>query len=625
MQHSRLVIAGSLLILAACGGKKSPTGTTAPVASMSLLTGSATLSVEQGASASAALTIVRTNFTSDVSLTAEGLPTGVTATFSPPSVASGSTTSTLALAASGAAVAGSSTVTVRARATGVSDVTTAIAVTVTPTATGTVSLELTPAASTIAAGQTAVSALAITRGGGFTGGVSLMVSGAPTGLTTSLSTANPVSANSVTLSLQSASTVVPGPYTLTIRANAPGLTEATATYVLTVNAPVSTAVSWRYCAAERIPVWFAYLDGSGGSWQRVLPAATGQFDFAVGQPTVSVASVFLDRGVTVTDVRSYDINELTTAAAAECIDNPVDGTKSLTGTITGFTAASESASLSIGSVVSTSATEAAPGFTMARVPSGLRDLIAVRGISSTNTTLRMLVIRGTNFANGGTIGPLDLGAGASFIPATSSLTVTAPNDGPMSGRTNYSTANGSGVALPIGAISSNVAIPYAGVPTTRLEAFDVQRVTIEQTVGTTLSRSIVRYIRGPAPVSVRMPADPATPIVTAIAGASYPRATVTGTMPAAFNRQVVVEWESVAGARRWLLSSTSAARSASLDFTLRMPDFSDVSGWTPTWQLPAGATEVTSRFFGQENASPTGAPINGTTTFTTSRKTAFTF
>jgi hypothetical protein len=625
MHHSRLVIAGALLILAACGGKDSPTDTTTPVASMSLLTGSATVSVEQGASASAVLTIGRTNFSSDVLLTAEGLPTGVTATFTPPSVAAGSTTSTLALAASGAAAVGSTTVTVRARATGVADVTTSIALTVTATATGTVSLQLTPAASTIAAGQTAVSTLAITRGGGFSGGVNLTVSGAPAGLTTSLSTANPVLGNSVTLSLQSASTVVPGPYTLTVRANTPGLTEATATYVLTVNAPVSTAVSWRYCATERIPIWFAYLDGNGGTWQRVQPAATGQFDFAVGQPTVGIASVYVDRGVTVTEVRYYDSSELTTAAAAECVDNPEAGTKSLTGTITGFTDATESATISIGTAVSTSATDAARSFSMARVPSGVRDLIGVRGISSSNTTLRMLVIRGTNVANGATIGPLDLGAGASFIPATSSLIVTAPNDGPMSGSTSYATANGSVATLSIGAISSNVAVPYTGVPTARLDALDVQRITVEQTAGSTLSRSIVRYIRGPAPVSVRMPADPATPTVTAIAGASYPRATVTGTIPAAFNRQVIVEWESVAGARRWLLGSTSAARSASLDFTLQMPDFSAVSGWTPAWQLTAGATEVTSRFFGQENASPTGTPISGTTTFTTSRKTAFTF
>ncbi len=625
MNHSRLVIVGSLLMLAACGGKQSPTGTTAPSASLSLTAGSVTASVEQGASVNAALTIGRTNFTGEVSLTAEELPTGVTATFTPPSEASGPATSTLALAASGSATAGTSTVTVRARGTGVADATTSIALTVTATATGTVRLELTPAASTITAGQTAVSTLAITRGGGFTGGVNLMVSGAPAGLTTSLSTANPVSANSVTVSLQSASTVAPGPYTLTFRANTPGLTEATATYVLTVNAPVSTAVSWRYCATERIPIWFAYLDGSGGTWQRVPPTAPGQFDFAAGQPTVSVASVYLDRGVTVTDVRSYDNSELTAAAAAECVDNPEAGTKSLSGTIAGFTDASESATISIGGVVSTSATDAARGFSIARVPSGARDLIAVRGISSTNTTLRMLVIRGTNIANGATIGPLDLGAGASFIPATSSLTVTAPNDGPMTGSAIYSTANGSSATLSIGAISSTVAVPYAGVPAARLDALDVQRLTIEQTVGSALSRSIVRYIRGPATVSVRMPADPATPIVTAIAAASYPRATATGTMPAAFNRQVVVEWESLAGARRWLLSSTSAARSASLDFTLRMPDFSDVAGWTPTWQLTAGATEVTARFFGQENASPTGTPINNTTIFTTSRKTAFTF
>lgn len=622
---SRRLVAATVLALTACSGKKTPTGTTPPVASIAVSAATGTLAVDPGATGTAAISIVRTNYTGDVSLTAEGLPTGVTATFTPATLASGATASSLALAVSGTAAAGTSTVTVRARGTGVTDKTATIALTVNAAATGTLSLALTQTSSTITAGQTAVTKLALTRGGGFTGGVNLTLTGAPSGLNFAFSTSNPVTADSVTLTLNPAASVVPGPYTLTVRGNAAGLTEATTTYVLTVNAPPSNNVSWRYCSAARVPTWFAYQDGTDGTWQRVTPTNTTQFDFAVGQPTVGIASVYTERGIVTTDVRYYGLSELAAAAAAECTDNPDAGSKTVSGSITGFGSASETANVAIGNAVSNIASQITPNFSIALVQSGARDLIAARVNTSSNNALRLLVIRATNFANNGSTGPLDLGAGTSFAPVTSTLTVTAPNDGTMLGSTSFQTATNTSATLPIGALSSGVAITYQGFPESVLITSDVQRVTVSQNVGSTLSRSISRYIRGPVAVTMSMPADPGLPVVTAVSGASYPRATATGTLPTGFNRQVSVQFDPPVLARRWTMSSTNAARAGSLSYSLTMPDFSQVPGWNTAWQLTAGAVDVNSSFTGQTGAGSAGEPITGTTIWTISRKTSFTF
>jgi hypothetical protein len=622
---SRVLLAASMMALAACGSSKSPTGTTQPPATIGVSSGAPTLTVAQGAAGTAALTVSRTSYTGEVTLTAEGLPTGVTATFTPATVAADSTTSSLALAVSATAAAGTSTIIVRARGTGVTDVTTSVALTITATATGTLSLALTPAASTIVAGQTAVSTLAITRGGGFAGGVNLTLSGAPTGLTFAFSTSNPVTANSVTLTLSAATSVVPGPYTLTVRGNATGLTEATTTYVLTVNAVPSNSVSWRYCNADRIPSWFAYQDGTDGSWQRVTATSAGQFDFAVGQPTVGIASVSTDRGVTVTEVRYFGLSELQAAAAAECTEYPVAGTKTINGSITGFSSTSETANVSIGNTVSSIASQLSPTFSVLQVQNGPRDLIATRVNVGTNTTARLLLLRATNFADNGSTGALDLAAGTSFAPASASVTVTAPNDGTLIGSTNLLTATNTGATLQFGALSSGVASTYQGFPASVLVASDQQRVTISQNVGTTLSRSISRFIGGPVNIAMTMPADPAVPTVTLVPNATYPRATAAGTLPAAFNRQVSLVFEPPSLPRRWILSSTSAARAGSLSYSLTMPDFSQVPGWNTAWQLTTGAVDVNSSFNGQTGASITGEIVIGTTVFTISRKTPFTF
>ena len=105
------------IVLAACSSAASSTTQPPPTPSIDLSLSPATVSVSQGQSGTATATVNRTNFTGSVTLAAEGLPTGVTASFNPPSLANGvgSSVVTLTAAQSAAATSAGATVTIRVR------------------------------------------------------------------------------------------------------------------------------------------------------------------------------------------------------------------------------------------------------------------------------------------------------------------------------------------------------------------------------------------------------------------------------------------------------------------------------------------------------------------------------
>lgn len=623
---SRFALAACAVLISACSAKKeiiAPPVTPA----ITVTAATTTLAVVQAASGTSVITIGRTNFAGDVNLTAENLPTGVTATFTPATLSSGATASSVALAvASTAALTGATpvTVTIRARGTGVSDATATISLTITAVSAGAMSITATPTTASITAGQTATTAIALTRTGGFTGGVNFTVTGARTGVTTTLSSANPVTGNTVNLSVATLTSVVAGPDTLVVRANAAGLTEATATFIVTVAAPPSNSVTWRYCDPARIPLWFAVQDGASGTWQRITETSSGVYNFSYGQPRVGIATVMNDNSTVFTQVTYYGTSEIAAEALAECKDYPTPGTKSLSGTIAGFANANEVGLVSMGAALSSAANSATPTFAITKVASAAVDLIAVRANIVTSSVQRVLISRGTNFAAGQNIGTLDLAAGTSFAPGTGSLTINAPNDGTLFGTNKFTTATGSSAAFSIASLSRATPTAYQGVPDANMIASDLQEIQVEQAVNTTISRFITRYTRGPGTFTLNMPPDPGLPTITNATGAApYRLATATGSVPTDFNNLIAVEFAQAT--RRWEMVTTSAGRAASTTYSFTMPDFSALPGWQNTWGLSAGSADITSSFFGQTGANPDGTPTTGTQMVLTGRFNTFTF
>jgi len=625
MLHPRTAVALALLALTACSGKTTPTTPPISPSSLAISAGSATVTVAQAATQTQAVTIVRTNFAGTVDLTAEGLPGGVTATFAPASLTAGATGSTLTLSAGATATVGTATVTVRARGTGVTDAIASLPVSILAAIPGSsVTLTASDTAASVLPGDSTGTTIAITRSAGYTGAVTMTVTGAPSGMTTTFSSANPVLGPTIRLSLSTTTAVVPGTYTLTARANAAGISEATASVTVRVVPRPSNSVAWTYCSSARIPVWFAYQDGLSGVWRRVTPSPAGTFTFAVDQPRVGVATVSIEPGVTVTRVRWVGLTELAAEAAAECIANPVPGTRTVTGTVSGLSTG-DVATVAMGPTVSNALTQSTPAFTLARVPDGLRDLIVVLSSTTPASTLRLLLQRDLDPVGNASLGTLDLFGTRSFVPAFASLTVTAPNDGAINASTRFSTANGTSATLTLPQLSSGVPLNYQGVPEAQLIASDLQQVQATQAVGATLTRTTSRYIRGPATVALTMPTDAPSPTSTIVTGAPYPRATFDGSLAAAFNGGITLSLEQAAQGRVWELSATAAGRAGGTSYSLSIPDLSGASGWQSSWALASSAVRVVSTFTGQTSMGSNNTPVAGTTIIAITRVSGFTF
>jgi hypothetical protein len=221
-----------------CGGTATP--------DFSIAAAPSSLTITQGSNGTSTITITSLNgFNSATTLSATGLPSGVTAAFStnpvtPP--ANGSATSTLTLTVSSTATTGAATVTI----TGTSGSTThstTIALTVNAAATPNFTIAASPSSLTVTQGGNGTSTITVTSQNSFSSATTLSTSGLPTGVTAAFS-ANPVtppangSATS-TLTLTASATATVGTATVTVTGTSGSLVHST-TISLTVNSSTGT-------------------------------------------------------------------------------------------------------------------------------------------------------------------------------------------------------------------------------------------------------------------------------------------------------------------------------------------------------------------------------------------------
>jgi subtilase family serine protease len=173
-------------------------------------------------------------FSGSVTLAASGLPSGVTAVFSPNPT---STTSTLTLTASATATTGTATVTI----TGTSGslvATTTLSLTVNAASTPNFTISASPSSLTVTQGSNGTSTITITSQNSFNSATTLTATGLPSGVTAAFSP-NPVtppangSVNS-TLTLTASGTATTGTATVTVTGTSGSLNHST-TIALTVN------------------------------------------------------------------------------------------------------------------------------------------------------------------------------------------------------------------------------------------------------------------------------------------------------------------------------------------------------------------------------------------------------
>jgi len=211
-------------------------GSTPPSNDFSLSDSPSSASVAAGSSTTSTIsTAVASGSAESVALTASGLPTGVTASFSPASVTSGSS-STLTLSAASTTAAGTYPITITGTAaSGTHTATYNLTVTAASTGGNDFSLADSPSSASVTAGTAATSTVSTAVASGSAESVALTASGLPTGVTASFSPASVTSGSSSTLTLSTASTTAAGTYPITITGTAASGTHAI-TYNLTVTA-----------------------------------------------------------------------------------------------------------------------------------------------------------------------------------------------------------------------------------------------------------------------------------------------------------------------------------------------------------------------------------------------------
>jgi uncharacterized membrane protein len=226
-------------------------------------------SVAPGGSTSYTVSVGRMGgFGDPVSLSVSGLPAGASGSLNPnPVTVSSSSASTLTVRTSASTPAGSHTLTITGTSGSLSHSTT---VTLVVRAAAVPDFSLSPSfpSQTLAAGATTSYTISITRAGGFSGAVSLSVSGLPAGASGSFFP-NPATSGSSSLTVSTSSSTLTGTYTLALTGTGGSLTRS-ATLTLIVGAPTSPDFSLSLSPASR-----TVAPGGTGGYELLIHSIAG--------------------------------------------------------------------------------------------------------------------------------------------------------------------------------------------------------------------------------------------------------------------------------------------------------------------------------------------------------------
>ncbi len=215
------------------------------------------------------------NFGGTVTLSASGLPKGVTASFNPPTI-SGTGTSKLSLKAGSAVTQGNANLTITGTS-GTLTATTSVALSVD------FAFSVTPATQTVTASQSVTYKAAVTMKSGFTGTVNLSVAGLPSGATGKFNPPSLSASGTSTLTVTTTSATPAGNYSLSILGT-------TGSLVQTLTAPlvVNTAATDFSLSASPNAVTIGQTVGSNIGTSTITITSQNNFSSPV---TLSAAGV----------------------------------------------------------------------------------------------------------------------------------------------------------------------------------------------------------------------------------------------------------------------------------------------------------------------------------------------
>jgi uncharacterized membrane protein len=425
------------------GSSGSLTGTTpitlsvTPPPAFTLTAASSSLTMAVGSAATTGISVAGTGgFSGNVAMAVSGLPAGVTATLTPASIAAGGT-STLQLTAALTAAVSSGNLTLTGSSGSLKGTTTiGWGVTAAP------GLSLTDASSsvTVAAGTSAATSIHVAGTGGFTGSVTLAVSGLPPGVAATFTPASVAAGGVSTLTVTAAASAAVSSLYLTLTGSSGNLTGTTRLGLSVTPAPgftLTAAPPSVTITAGSSTTTSIHVTGSGGFAGNVTMALSGL-------PT-GVTAAFTPASIAPGGTSTLKLTAALTATASS-------GSLTLTGSSGSLTS-----TIPIGLSVTP-----APGFTLTAAPSSLT---VGAGLSATSS-ISVTGIGGFTGNVALAVSGLPAGVTATFTPASvaagvpSTLKLTASSSAPLSsGNLTLTGSSGSLTATAPISLSVTVYVP----------------------------------------------------------------------------------------------------------------------------------------------------------------------
>lgn len=600
---SLLALVVPLAVSGCGGGDGNPTGPGGggPSPSVSITLSSATINVIAGQTGQVTVNVARAGgFSGAVTLSVEG-PSGVTA--QPVTVAGGATSGVLTLQVGGSVAAGTLQATVRATGQGVEQASATLSIVVAAAPVPDFTLAANPATLSIERGSSATVAVQITRSGGFAGAVTLTATGLPGGVTATFDPGAPTGTSS-TLTLTAAAGAAIGNATVTITGNAAGINPRSTQLGLSVTPGGGGGVgnvAWAFCEYAGIPVWLAFRDGDG-PWTRVTGDDENVYRFQVDGSRGAVAYVTEDDGAPLTQVFLFTREEMVFVGQNQC--EGVEVTRTVNGSVTGL-GPLETAFISMGSGFATVSGAQGNTFSMTNVEGGPQNLLAARATfdlsNPQNPSLaanRMIIRRGLNPPDGGTLAPLDFNA-EGFAPATGNVTVNGLAGGESVVLTGLFTTTRGSIGAYFTGIGGAATQTAYGVPADRLEAGDLHFLQVATTqlnpapgqVPATRQAGI--GFREMQDRTVTLGPSLASPTVTSVGTAANARLRAQWTLQPEYNRFVYFvasQFGASGDGRQVSVAATEAYLQGATMADLEVPDLSGLDGWQSRWSLLGGVS-----------------------------------
>jgi len=234
-------------------------------------------------------------------------------------------------------------------------------------------------------------------------------------------------------------------------------------------------------------------------------------------------------------------------------------------------------------------------FQLSNVTSGAHDLIAFITGSTGN---RVIIQRG---ASG--VGAINVGAGA-VAAATATVTVNGTSGGTLSQDMGYLTGSCVSGTLYIQSIGNTNPLQVFGVPPALQLPGDLHSLSVDELVGST-GRSAATMFHTLGATSVTL-GGAIAPTVTSLPG-SYKRLQAVVSMPSDYS--FLAMDMSFASSSNYVGMWMTAGYAGSQSFTLAVPDFSAVPGYSASWA--GAASDVASYSMNATSAPPYVRPPCG--------------